>query len=96
MKPVTDSRLEALVSGAGRIDTAACCIHRVTEGYCSRAAARPRLVIKEIIRAQTDTKMASDSRNEAIAQRLWGKLHVERKRLSRRQDVSNLGSTRWM
>lgn len=40
----------------------------VTEGYCSMAAASPSLVIKEIIRIQTDKKMALDSTYYLIAQ----------------------------
>lgn len=49
----------------------------VTEAYCSMAAAPPSLVIKEIIRIQTDKKMASDSKYNLIAQSQWGKLHIE-------------------
>lgn len=44
----------------------------VAEGYCSMAAASPTLVIKEIIRIQTDKKMASDSTYYLITQRQGG------------------------
>lgn len=45
----------------------------VTKGYCSMASS---FVIKEIIRIQTDKKMASDSKYYVFAQRQWWKLDL--------------------
>lgn len=67
--------MESLVTGASCrmhqdvVSKADCTMGvAVTEVYCSMAAVSPSLVIKEIIRIQTDKKMALDRKYYLIAQ----------------------------